>query len=108
MQGKEKRRGEYKYETRSNIDIWKCKRIDAARDRQRRRCGILRGVSGVGLSENGYGMLIQPGELHCLHQAFRPALALKTPHHLIKNHHCCDFSCHALRIRKEEERRTIK
>ena len=70
--------------------------------------GILRCVSGVGLSENGYGMLIQPGELHCLHQAFRPALALKTPHHLIKNHHCCDFSCHTLRIRKEEERRTIK
>jgi hypothetical protein len=81
-------------------------RQDINRDIDEKRLrAFLLGVSGVGLSEYGYRVLVQPGELHCLHQALRPALALQAPHHLVQDHHCCDFSCHTLEKKNREEER---
>jgi hypothetical protein len=57
---------------KASHSVWE----DIDKDMDEILCAFLLGVSGVGLSEYCYGVLVQPGELHCLHQAFRPALAL--------------------------------
>ena len=46
------------------------------------------------------GVFVQPSELYGFHQSLRPALSLKTTHHLVQHHDRCDFPSDSLKVRR--------